>query len=224
MYLDKRILAVIPARGGSVGVPRKNIRLLHGVPLFLHTVGLTKRVAELDLSVVSTEDREIATIARDAGIRVIDRPVEYATGTASTESVLLHALAAVEAEGPFDYVVTLEPTSPFRTPETVSKCIRLVVDGNGASLLTVRETRSSLGRLENGRFRRLDPTAARRRQDRTPLYMESSTVYVTSADHLLRYKSVVADDWLAVEVGEREAFDINTPLDFAVAEAMHEGG
>ena len=94
------------------------------------------------------------------------------------------------------------------------------MDAGASSALTVRETRASLGRIVDGRFRRLDPNAPRRRQDREPLYMETSSVYVTAVAHLRHAESVVAEDWLAVEIPEREAFDINTPRDFPVAEAL----
>jgi CMP-N,N'-diacetyllegionaminic acid synthase len=224
MLGGKSILAVIPARGGSMGVPRKNIKPLNGKPLILYTLETAAQVREIDLVVVSTDDAEIAAVARGAGVRVIVRPPELATASASTELALLHALSALASERSFDYVLTLEPTSPFRRAETVSRCIREIVDKRGVSLLSVRETRASLGRLVDGRFHRLDPSAPRRRQDRTPLYSEASTVYVTAASHLRDHRSVVAADWLAVEVDERESFDINTPLDFAVAEAICKGG
>ena len=222
MYRDKRILAVIPARGGSVGVPRKNVRPLDGRPLLAWTVEAAKQVPEIDLVVVSTDDPEIAGVARGLGIRVIDRPAELATATAPTEWALRHAIDTLGLESgmQFDYVVTLEPTSPFRSAATVSRCITRLVDSGAASALTVRETRASLGRVVDGRFRRLDPNAPRRRQDREPLYMETSSVYVTAVAHLHRTGSVVAEDWLAVEIPEREAFDINTPSDFAMAEAL----
>jgi CMP-N,N'-diacetyllegionaminic acid synthase len=220
MYRDKSFLAVIPARGGSVGVPRKNVRPLGGRPLLAWTIEVARQVPELDLVVVSTDDAEIAAVANGLGTRVIDRPAELATATARTEAALSHALDTLAPERSFDFVVTLEPTAPFRRPATVSQCIRAIVDRGASSALTVRETRASLGRLVEGYFRRLDPKAARRRQDRDPLYIETSTVYVTAVEHLRQTGSVVADDWLAVEIHEREAFDINTPSDFAMAEAL----
>lgn len=88
------------------------------------------------------------------------------------------------------------------------------------SLVALRETRASLGNLSDGRFLPLNPNAPRRRQDRQPLYYESSTVYVCSVDHLRSTKSLVSENWLGVEVSEREAIDINTPLDFLIAEAI----
>jgi CMP-N-acetylneuraminic acid synthetase len=221
MYAGKRFLAVIPARGGSVGVPRKNIRPLGGRPLIAWTIDQAHEVAELDLAVVSTEDAEIKDVARRAGARVVDRPAALATTTAPTEPALIHALDVLAAEGAvYDYVLVLEPTSPFRKPATIASCMRTIVDRGGDSLLTVRETRSVYGRLDDGYFRPLFPGAPRRRQEREPLFFESSTVYVARTDWLRRTGSLVTTDWLAVAVDEREGFDINTPEDFSVAEAL----
>lgn len=224
-------LAVVPARGGSKAVPRKNIRPLGGRPLLLHTLEQVAAVSEIDCCVVSTDDEEIAGIARRAGVRVVERPPELSGDTAPTEWALLHALDVLEAEGHrFDYVLVLEPTSPFRRPETIRKCMRRISDDDGESLVTLLETRASLGRIVAGRFRPLVPGAPRRRQDREPLYEESSTVYVARVDFLRRTGSLVCDDWLAVVVDPEEAVDINTPLDFEIAEAVlghrssHSGG
>jgi CMP-N,N'-diacetyllegionaminic acid synthase len=221
MHNGKRILAVIPARGGSIAVPRKNIRPLGGRPLIAWTFEQVRSVAELDMVVVSTEDAEIRALAERGGVRVVDRPAKLATATAPTEPALLHALDVLETEGTtFDYVGVLEPTSPFRRPETIAECIRTIIARDGVSLMTVRETRSVYGRLSDGYFRPLFPGAPRRRQEREPLFMESSTVYFARVDWLRRTRTLVTEDWLAVTVDEREGFDINTPEDFLVAEAI----
>jgi CMP-N,N'-diacetyllegionaminic acid synthase len=220
MYKNKKILGVIPARGGSVGVPKKNIRLLDGKPLVVHTFEQAKQVPELDLITLSTDDDEIAEVGRTHNINVVKRPSELATAESRTESALIHALDVLGPEYSFDYVAILEPTSPFRRPETISKSIREIVDQDAPSLVTLCETRASLGTLNDGRFIRLDPDAPRRRQDRSALYYESSTLYLVSVEHLRFTNSVVADDWLGVEVSQHEAIDINTLLDFQIAEAI----
>ena len=124
MIKAERILAVIPARGGSLGISRKNIKMLNGLPLIVHTIKQTDVLSELDEIVVSTDDAEISNIARAHGCRVVARPPELATAEAKTESALLHTLDVLEANGDtFDYIVTLEPTSPFRTPELIRRSI-----------------------------------------------------------------------------------------------------
>ncbi len=220
MYKNKRFLGVIPARGGSVGVPKKNVRPLGGKPLVVHTFEQANQVLELDQVVLSTDSEDIAATGRAYGVKVVIRPPELATSEARTEPAILHALDALDDEAPFDYIVLLEPTSPFRTAKTISNCIQTIAEKGGVSLVTVRETRASLGNLMDGRFQLLNPDAPRRRQERQPLYYESSTVYVCSVDHLRATNSLISKDWLGVEVSEHEAFDINTMRDFFIAEAI----
>lgn len=222
MHNGKRVLGVIPARGGSKGVPRKNIRPLHGRPLIAYTIDQANAAAALDLFVVSTDDAEIRAVAAELGARVVDRPAELATDSASTESALLHALDVLEAAGEprFDYVVVLEPTSPLRRAGTIDGCIRRAVDAGAVSLLTVRETRENIGTMDGGRFMPFMPGAPRRRQDRRPCFIESSTVYVCRVDYLRRTRTLVADPWEAYVVPPDEAEDINTMDDFARVECL----
>jgi len=220
MIGNRRFLAVVPARGGSVSVPRKNIKPLHGRPLIAYTLEQARRVAEIDLTVVSTDDTEIAAVARGLGVRVIARPAALATNEASTEQALIHALDALEGEAWFDYVMVLQPTSPLRSAETVRTCMSRIAASDAPSLVTVNEVHESVGRVENGWFRRLDPSAARRRQDREPLYSECGSVYICRVDHLRQTGSLVADRWLAVQVPQEETLDINSPTDFTIAEAI----
>lgn len=223
MIGGKRFLAVIPARGGSVSVPRKNIHPLAGRPLLAYTADQVAAVPELDLVVVSTDDREISAVAASLGLQVLDRPAKFATNEAPTEWALLHALDALTPQATFDYVMVLEPTSPFRSAATIRTCMERIAQSEAPSLLTVGETYASLGRIENGYFRRLYPGAARRRQDREPLYFECSSVYISNVDHIRRTGSLVADEWLAVTVPEAEIFDINSAQDFVIAEAILAG-
>jgi CMP-N,N'-diacetyllegionaminic acid synthase len=222
MYAGKRFLAVIPARGGSKGVPRKNIRPLNGRPLLAYTVDQVADVLEIDLTVVSTEDSEIRTVAEGLGMRVIDRPAMYAADDSPTEAALLHVLDALAANGEaeWDYIIVLEPTSPLRSANTIRRCITTIVQHDAPSLLTVRESRENIGTIENGFFRPLRAGAPRRRQERMPFYVESSTVYVCRVDYLRATRSLVAEPWCACVVPDIEAVDINTPEDFVFAESL----
>ena len=216
------VLAVIPARGGSKSIPLKNIRPLAGKPLLAYTIEAAKQSRYLDRCVVSTDHDEIAKVAAGYGAEVIHRPPEYATDEAPTELALLHAVGSLGQSGyrP-DYVVTLEPTSPLRTAELIDRCIELAMKQAEADcVMTVTETRKCYGRIVEGRFEYLFPDQPRRRQDRTPLYEESSTVYVTRTSALQRDRSVVGRVRYAVVVDDsRQAIDINEPLDFMLAEA-----
>ena len=224
MHDNQTVLAVIPARGGSARVPGKNLKSLGGRPLIDHTAILTGRVSEIDLTVVSTDDTEIAARAKAFDLRVIERPAALATAEARTETALLHALDVLAAEGQkFDYVVVLEPTTPLRTPETVSRCIRRLIDESGDSLLTVSPRHAIPGRLQDGVFRPMIENAPRRSQDREPLYDEAGVAYVCRVAHLRETGSLVAPFWLAEPVSPREAMDINEPIDFIIAQALIDG-
>lgn len=216
-------LAVIPARGGSKSIPLKNIRPLNGIPLLAFTIQAAKRSAYLDRCVVSTDHAEIARVAREYGAEVIERPADLATDQAPTEWALLHALEVLVRDGyrP-EFVVTLEPTSPLRSTELIDRCIAEAIRHPEMDcVMTVAETRKCYGRLLDGRFEYLFPDQPRRRQERQPLYEESSTVYVTRTNVLERDRSVLGRTRYGVVVKDpREAIDINEPLDFIVAEAV----
>lgn len=221
MIENRRFLAVVPARGGSKSVPQKNIRSLGGRPLLHHTVDQLQAVTEIDCAVVSTDDEKIRDVAKSVGVRVIDRPAELSGDTAPTELALIHALDKLADQGEyFDYVMVLEPTSPFRSSATIRRCMNRIVRDNGQSLMTVIETRSNIGVLEEGYFKPLNSGAPRRRQEREPFFVESSTVYISRVDFLRETGSLVCQNWLSEIVEENEAIDINSPLDFKIAEAI----
>lgn len=214
-----RTLAVIPARGGSKGLPRKNLAPLAGVPLLVHTIRAAQAARSLDRTVVSTDDAEIAAVAREAGAEVVERPAALAGDDSRTEEALTHAVEALGEPRPA-IVVTLEPTSPLRTARLIDECVALLEAKGAASVLTVTEDRSVFGRLEDGRFRHLEPGQPRLRQLREPLYRESSTVYVTRTESLVTGGSVLAEPVYAVVVSPEEAVDVNSELDLLVAEAI----
>lgn len=216
------ILGVIPARGGSKGVPRKNLRALGGKPLLAHSIEAARASKGLTRVVVSTEDEEITLVAKAHGSEVVQRPAELARDDSLTEPVLLHAVDQLAAEGfRADAVATLEPASPLRSARLIDACVGRLLRGDCDAVLTVVETRACYGRLLPGdRFEHLVPGQPRRRQLRQPLYEESSAVYVTLVDALRRAGSVLGTNPVAVVAEAAEAIDINTELDLAIAEGM----
>lgn len=212
---------MVPARGGSKGVPRKNIRPLAGEPLICHTLRAAMHVAEIDLLVVSTDDAEIASVSTSYGVRVVNRPSRLARDDSPTEAALIQVLEVLEAEGQqFDIVIVLEPTSPFRSAGTISRAIVACFAGAAPSILAVRETRENIGFIRDGFFRPVIQDAPRRRQERQPMYVESSTIYACRVDYLRRVGTLVADNWGALIVPEDEAVDINSEDDFQLAEFL----
>ena len=123
----RNVLAIIPARGGSQGLPRKNILELGGVPLIAHSITAARASSYVDQCVVSTDDEEIAAVARTWGANVLMRPAALATSSASSESVIAHVLDELERSGPLpDLLVLLQPTSPLRTTEHLDAAIELL--------------------------------------------------------------------------------------------------
>ncbi len=168
MSAARHVLGVIPARGGSKSIPLKNIRPLNGMPLLAYTIQAAKQSTFLDRCVVSTDHADIAAVARAHGAEVIDRPAELATDQAPTEGALLQVLEVLGRQGyrP-EFVVTLEPTSPFRTTTLIDRCIATAIEQQETDcVLTVTETRKCYGRLVDGRFEYLFPNQPRRRQER----------------------------------------------------------
>lgn len=126
------ILGLIPARGGSKGVPGKNIKMINGKPLIVWTIEKALQSKKIDKVIVSTDSEEIAEISRNAGAIVLKRPVELATDTASTQDVMVHALQSYSA----DILVLLQPTSPYRSKGLIDECIDEFIEGDYDSLAT----------------------------------------------------------------------------------------
>lgn len=219
------VVAVIPARGGSKGVPKKNVRPLAGRPLIAYTIDVAKQCPKLARVIVSTDDAQIAQIAKQEGAEVVMRPAELAADDAPTEAALLHVLTMLQAEGyEVDVVVTLEPTSPLRTAALIERCLDTLQRTDADSVMTVVETRECLGTLEaSGRFAYLRPGQPRRRQDRQPLYKESGAVYATKTGVLQAQRLICGGRLYGVVITAEEGTDINTPADFAIAEALMNG-
>lgn len=216
-----KVLGVIPARGGSKSVPLKNIKELNGIPLLVYAIESAKRSSFIDRLVVSTDHDTIAALSKKAGAEVIRRPPELATDESRTEAALIHACDELKKEKFFpDVVLTLEPTSPFRTPLLIDRCVEIFKTTDADSVIGVVESRSCYGKIKNNKFEFLFPGQPRRRQEREPLYRESSTLYGTRTEILYQKLSVLGDQLYPLLVPEEEAFDINTEFDFRLAEIL----
>lgn len=222
---DVVIVGIIPARGGSKGLPKKNIKELFGKPLICHTIETAIKSKLIDKIVVTTDDEEIARIASKYNeIYVCMRPYELSNDTASTEGALIHACEFLSKNENIhaDYVLTLEPTSPFRSINTIQNTINLLLDDSFDSVVAVTEIKSVLAKVKGNHFSHMFPNQPRRRQDREGLYQESSTIYGTSYKKLIEKNLVIGDDPAALIINQNEAFDINDEFDFQIANFMME--
>tara|TARA_Y100000385_G_C13102734_1_gene645570 strand:- start:2128 stop:2820 length:693 start_codon:yes stop_codon:yes gene_type:complete len=222
---DLVIVGIIPARGGSKGLPKKNIKELCGKPLICYTIETAIKSNIIDKIVVSTDDEETARIASKYDeIDVCMRPYKLSIDTASTESALIHACEFLSKKENIDadYVLTLEPTSPFRSINTIKQTINLLIDDSFDSVVAVTEIKSVLARIKGNHFSHVFPNQPRRRQDREGLYQESSTIYGTSYKKLIEKNLVIGDAPAAILINQNEAFDINDEFDFQIANFMME--
>ncbi|MBI2638007.1 acylneuraminate cytidylyltransferase family protein [Candidatus Peregrinibacteria bacterium] len=216
------LLTVITARGGSKGIPKKNMALIGGKPLLSYTL---KSVLAAHLEgriVVSTDDNEIEKFSRTHNVEVIKRPTEISGDKASSESALLHAIDVVAGSGFYpEVVLTLQPTSPFRRPETIKKFVEKFsqIKDSFDAMLSVNENRDVFWLPEpDGNFKRLFPNAPRRRQERTPIFLENSALYITKVDVLQKTKSVLGKKTAGFVIEQEEALDINEPIDLLFAD------
>lgn len=221
--MGSNIAAIIPARSGSKGIPKKNIALLDGKPLLAYTIEAALESSVARDIFVSTDSEEIAEVSITFGSRIISRPAEISHDTASTESALIHAIKVIRQEHGWtpDYVLTLPPTSPLRSAETIQNFVSFylsLVDKYDA-MLSLSEHRGDFWRKdENDEFVRLFPDAPRRRQDREPLYLENSVIYITKTKSLLETKSILGKKYTGFIIDDIEALDINNPIDMQWAE------
>lgn len=228
-------VAAIFARGGSKGVPRKNLRLLGGKPLIAHAIETGLATPGVDRVVVSTDDAEIAETARRFGAEVpFLRPAELAQDTSSEWLAWRHAIRTLEAEPgarPIDAFLTLPPTSPLRAVEDVAACLDLFLRGDVDVVITARRTNRSpyfnMIRLDGdgcARLAAVPDTPIVRRQD-APLILDVTTVaYVARPAFVLEADTLFAGRVKAVEVPEERALDIDTELDLRIAGFLHATG
>jgi CMP-N-acetylneuraminic acid synthetase len=216
------VVAVIPARGGSKGLPRKNILPLAGKPLLAHTILDARAARRVDRTLVSTDDPEIAEVARGWGAEVpFVRPAALATDHATTEAVLQHALGWLEREerARIDAIVLLEATSPFRAPGLVDEVVARLDDAEIDTAFTVVRDHGYFWSRERERIVRLDP-GYQPRQIRPPRWRETGSVYATRAA-VVRGGERIGPRVALVEQDEVDAMiDVHSAFDLWLAERI----
>ncbi|MDJ0510480.1 MAG: acylneuraminate cytidylyltransferase family protein [Crocosphaera sp.] len=210
-------IAIIPARGGSKGVPRKNVRLLADKPLIAHSILDAQEATSVDFVYVSTDDEEIATVSANYGAAIIERPPELANDTASSESALIHALQQLEHQGinP-ELLVFLQCTSPIRTGLDIDEAIAKLKAEKADSLLSVSPSHRFLWQEVNGIAQSInyDYRCRPRRQDMNPQYMENGSIYLFKP-WLLRETGNRLGGKIALYVmSEMAAMEIDSVYDF----------
>ncbi|WP_446008845.1 acylneuraminate cytidylyltransferase family protein [Candidatus Electrothrix sp.] len=204
MYHDKRILAVVPARGGSKGIPLKNIHLLAGKPLIAYTGDVLKHLPEVDRAVVSTDHDGIADLAEQNGIPApFRRPPDLSGDRVADWDVLLHALQAMEAIDSciYDIVLMLQPTCPLRTAEHVRKTFEKLIEGHFDSVWTLSPTDSKAHPLkqlilQDGNIDFYDARGRNiiSRQQLEPVYHRNGASYAITRSCILEQRSIMGQN------------------------------
>lgn len=218
------VVAIIPARGGSKGVPRKNLRRVGGVPLVARAIAAAGRSGAVDRIVVSTDDDEIAAVAREWGADVVERPADLAGDTASSESAVLHVLGVLAQRGvDVSVVAFLQATSPFIDAPALAAAVRLVGSDRFDSVFAAIETYGFLWRRdESSGAVAINHDAAHRprRQDREPHHLETGAFYVFGAAGFEASAHRFFGRIGVVEVPERTALEIDTLSELENARAL----
>jgi CMP-N-acetylneuraminic acid synthetase len=228
-----RVLGLVPARGGSRGIPRKNVRLLAGKPLLAYTAECALAATRLARVVLSTEDEEIAAIGRRHGLETpFLRPAELARDDTPTLPVVRHALAELERSGDrYDAVCLLQPTHPFRRPGDVDACIeKLEREGADCVMTTLPvppehnphwayvPCADGCLHLATGELAPIP-----RRQDLPPAFFREGSVYVTRRDVVMEQGSLYGRLVLGLPVDGSRSVNLDTPRDWERAEALGAG-
>ena len=228
MHKKKRILGIIPARGGSKGLTRKNILPLLGKPLIAWTIEQAHLSKYLDKVIVNTDDSEIAKVAKDHGAEVpFLRPQELAQDMSRGIDVVLHNLSWLEENNEvYDLIILLQPTSPLRKSEDIDNAIELLFSKNAQAIISVCEVEHH-PYWENilpetgcmGEFLS-NEIMNKNRQERPVFYRLNGAIYLAYCDYLRTYKSFYGNETYAYIMPRERSIDIDNVLDLKLAEFM----
>lgn len=221
--MKPKILAVIPARGGSKGVPRKNIRDLAGKPLIAWTIEEAKKSKYIDRLILSSEDDEIIEVAKQYGCEVpFKRPMELAQDNTPGIAPVLHAIEQCPG---YDYIVLLQPTSPLRMVEDIDGCIEKLLTNDADFCVSVTEPDKSpywMFTLEKEKMVPLIPhnNLIARRQDLPKVYALNGAVYGGKVSKIREYKSFLTPNTVTYPMLKKHSYDIDDYLDFEICKII----
>jgi CMP-N,N'-diacetyllegionaminic acid synthase len=222
MIDNKKVLAIIPARGGSKRLPRKNVLTLSGKPLIAWTIEAAKKSKYIDEVIISTDDEEISNISQRYGGKVPElRPLELSTDTATTKSVLIYTLN--KFRGDADIVVVLQPTSPLRNSRHIDDAMELLLNKNAFSVVSVTECEHSplwTNTLpDNGSMKDFIKVSNEiRSQDLQTYFRLNGAIYIYNIDMLLESKSLAyTEKTYAYKMPAENSIDIDNFFDFKIA-------
>lgn len=219
IIMINKSIAVIPARGGSKRLPGKNIKLLGGVPLLVHSILYAQQKDCIDEVYVSTDDAQIKEMALKHGAFVIDRPQALSGDLEPTVSTLKHVLLSIESN--IENVFLLQPTNPLRPENLLDEAFFIYQNGNYDSLFTISENHQKFGKISKNKFIPFNYKIGQRSQDLEPLYFENGLLYITKAELILN-DTIISENAYPMIVNHPFAnVDIDTQEDFDYAEYLY---
>jgi CMP-N,N'-diacetyllegionaminic acid synthase len=226
MIDGKRILAVIPARGGSKGIPRKNVTLVGGKPLIAWTIEEAKKSRYIDSLILSSEDEEIIRVAKSFGCEVpFVRPQSLSRDETPGIDPVLHAIKELPG---FDYLILLQPTSPFRQVSDIDACLERCIQKNAPACVSVTETdKSPYWMYELDSQGLMSPVIKSdkliaRRQDLPQSFVLNGAVYVARCDWLLQTLTFVTPETVGYVMPKERSLDVDTEFDLKILKLLWE--
>ena len=218
-----KVIAIIPARGGSKGIEKKNIVNLAGKPLIAHTIEEALKSKKIDKIIVSTEDDEIAKISRNLGVEVQKRPIELAKDDTPTIDVVFYGLKQLKVEKNHSIIIILlQPTSPLRTVKDIDESLELFLNSNCESLISVSEVRHppqwSL-KIENGLLQPLfrKENLFKMKQELEKSYMPNGAIFIATKKILEKYKTYYCKKIIPYIMPTDRSIDIDDDFDLKLA-------
>jgi N-acylneuraminate cytidylyltransferase/CMP-N,N'-diacetyllegionaminic acid synthase len=227
--MENKNIAIIPARGGSKGIPRKNIKKLGGKPLIAYTIETAIKTKCIDRTIVSTDDPEIAEIAKNYGVEVpFLRPSYLAEDDVPVLPVVQHSVKELEKENyKPDIVVVLQPTSPFRKSEDIERAVDKLIETNADCVVTLSEVeqhpyrmRRLVGDKPIPLFEVDEKVLYAQRQDFPKIYMMNGAIYACKKEPMMKQTVFYGQDIRAIVIEKISAWDIDTIIDFQIAELI----
>ncbi|WP_461206465.1 acylneuraminate cytidylyltransferase family protein [Clostridium sp. DL1XJH146] len=227
MYNSKKILAIIPARGGSKGILDKNIKELDGKPLINYTIEAAKRSKYIDKTIVSTDSENIKKIAVEALAEVpFIRPASLSDDNAKSIDVVIHTIEFLEENGEnFDLVILLQPTSPLRDEKDIDQALENMILSKENSLVSICEVSENpilMRRTEENKLKPIlhSDLTNLRRQNLPKFYIFNGAIYINTVDMLKKEKIFVNDNTMPFIMEKEKSIDIDDIIDFKLAELL----
>jgi CMP-N,N'-diacetyllegionaminic acid synthase len=227
--MTNKAIAIVPARGGSKGLPRKNILDLAGKPLITWTIEACLQSAFVNKVIVSSDNDEILEIAKNSGVEALRRPESLATDSALIMPVISHAISTLEEQlEDIQYIVLMQPSSPLRTVNHLDEAFVKLISSSATSLISVTKPTQSLlksFRIDDGYLKGLvsDSYPFMRRQDLPDTYLANGAIYIVDLNEFKKHTVLLTNQCVPFEMDQESSLDIDSFEDLKAAEALLSG-